>query len=251
MHHDLRRGRGAARVRGALSAFSSSEHLATEAVVAYVDGELSMTAYQRAAAHVSSCAECAADVDAQERMRSALRSAAVLTMPVSLRGLLCRIPESRADRAEDPVAGVPQPGAYRPGAVVERAEGRFVALLKPPVLEQAAPKPAVHERVRRPFALSVLTVTALAVGALAVSAAAAAAPAGPGAELLTRAAAPAQRGAAVLPASTAPHSQLASFGVMFPGASGAVGVTAPEETETGMTEIESAQLGPAQTRTSP
>ncbi|MGZ6833362.1 MAG: anti-sigma factor family protein [Mycobacteriaceae bacterium] len=250
MHHDLRRGRGTGRVRGALSAFSSSEHVATEAVVAYVDGELSMTAYQRAAAHVSSCAECAADVDAQERMRSALRSAAVLTMPVSLRGLLCRIPESRADRAEDPAAGVALSGAFRPGAVVETAEGRFVAILKPPVLEQAAPKPAVHERVRRPFALSVLTVTALAVGALAVSAAAAA-PAGPGAEPLTRAAAPAQRGAAVLPASAAPHSQLASFGVMFPGASGAVGVTAPEERATGMAEIESAQLGPAQTRTSP
>ncbi|MEO9221361.1 MAG: zf-HC2 domain-containing protein [Mycobacteriaceae bacterium] len=70
------------------------EHLATEAVAAFVDGELSMTAYQRAAAHLSVCAECAADVAAQQYARRAVRSASPLAVPAGLRGLLCRIPET-------------------------------------------------------------------------------------------------------------------------------------------------------------
>ena len=74
--------------------FATMEHLATEAVVAFVDGELSMTAYQRAAAHLSVCAECAADVEAQQYAQWAVRSASPLDMPAGLRGLLCRIPET-------------------------------------------------------------------------------------------------------------------------------------------------------------
>lgn len=45
--------------------FGSTEHLASEAVAAYVDGELRMNAYLRAAEHLAVCPECAAEVEAQ------------------------------------------------------------------------------------------------------------------------------------------------------------------------------------------
>ncbi len=45
--------------------FAATEHLAAEAVAAYVDGELRMNAHLRAARHIAACAECAAEVEAQ------------------------------------------------------------------------------------------------------------------------------------------------------------------------------------------
>jgi len=51
--------------------FGSTEHLASEAIAAYVDGELRMQAYLRASHHISICAECAAAVDAQQQARGA------------------------------------------------------------------------------------------------------------------------------------------------------------------------------------
>jgi len=53
--------------------FGSTEHLSTEAVAAFVDGELRMTAHLRAAHHLSLCPECATEVDAQRQARAALR----------------------------------------------------------------------------------------------------------------------------------------------------------------------------------
>ncbi|MEU3476374.1 hypothetical protein CH272_00175 [Rhodococcus sp. 05-340-1] len=72
--------------------FSSTEHLASEAVAAYVDGELRMPAYLRAADHLSECPECAAEVEAQQQARKALRGAGEMSMPHSLLGLLSQIP---------------------------------------------------------------------------------------------------------------------------------------------------------------
>ncbi|MFC7448606.1 zf-HC2 domain-containing protein [Rhodococcus daqingensis] len=72
--------------------FSSTEHLASEAVAAYVDGELQMNAYLRAAQHLSMCPECAAEIDAQHHARGALRRAAEISMPSSLLGVLSQIP---------------------------------------------------------------------------------------------------------------------------------------------------------------
>lgn len=73
--------------------FGSTEHLASEAIAAYVDGELRMNAYLRAAQHLSLCPECAAEVDAQQQARIALRRAASdVSMPSSLLGLLSQIP---------------------------------------------------------------------------------------------------------------------------------------------------------------
>ncbi len=72
--------------------FGSTEHLASEAVAAYVDGELRMNAYLRAAEHLAQCPECAAAVDAQHHARGALRRAAEISMPSSLFGALSAIP---------------------------------------------------------------------------------------------------------------------------------------------------------------
>ncbi|MGA9870096.1 MAG: hypothetical protein WBQ44_02960 [Rhodococcus sp. (in: high G+C Gram-positive bacteria)] len=72
--------------------FSSTEHLASEAVAAFADGELRMTAYLRAARHIAECPECAAEVDAQQQARSALKDSGEMSMPHSLIGLLSQIP---------------------------------------------------------------------------------------------------------------------------------------------------------------
>ncbi|MFC4605653.1 RNA polymerase subunit sigma-70 [Rhodococcus kronopolitis] len=72
--------------------FSSTEHLASEAVAAYVDGELQMAAYMRASQHMAQCHECTAAVDAQQHARGALRRSAEISMPSGLLGLLSQIP---------------------------------------------------------------------------------------------------------------------------------------------------------------
>ncbi|TRW79313.1 RNA polymerase subunit sigma-70 [Mycolicibacterium sp. 018/SC-01/001] len=73
--------------------FRSTEHLSTEAVAAYVDGELRMSAHLRAAHHMSMCPECAMEVDTQRQAREVLRDACPVAMPSTLLGLLSQIPQ--------------------------------------------------------------------------------------------------------------------------------------------------------------
>ncbi|KXP00988.1 MULTISPECIES: hypothetical protein [Tsukamurella] len=72
--------------------FSSTEHLAYEAVVAYVDGELRMNAHLRAGTHIAECPVCASEVDAQRQVRAALRESGEITVPHRLLGQLAQIP---------------------------------------------------------------------------------------------------------------------------------------------------------------
>lgn len=72
--------------------FGSTEHLASEVLAAYVDGELRMNAHLRAAQHLAICAECAAEVEAQQQARGALRRAEHVSMPSNLLGALTQIP---------------------------------------------------------------------------------------------------------------------------------------------------------------
>lgn len=74
--------------------FAPTEHLASEAIAAYVDGELRMNAYLRAAEHLAKCPECAAEVDSQQQARIALRQAAQrqIAAPGNLHDTLSRIP---------------------------------------------------------------------------------------------------------------------------------------------------------------
>jgi DNA-binding winged helix-turn-helix (wHTH) protein len=53
----------------------AGQHLLPDAVVAFVDGDLSWPAHDRAAAHVAQCARCAAEVAAQRQVAAGLRDA--------------------------------------------------------------------------------------------------------------------------------------------------------------------------------
>ncbi|GEE02069.1 hypothetical protein nbrc107696_25150 [Gordonia spumicola] len=77
--------------------FAPTEHLAVEAVVAYVDNELSKTAAGRADAHLAMCPRCSDEVANQARARSLLREGNDLTAPQSLLGQLCQIPTQEFD----------------------------------------------------------------------------------------------------------------------------------------------------------
>jgi hypothetical protein len=72
--------------------FGSTEHLSIEAVAAFVDGELRMTAHLRAAHHLSLCPDCATEVEAQRQARAALRDSGSIAIPTSLLGMLSQIP---------------------------------------------------------------------------------------------------------------------------------------------------------------
>jgi len=67
-------------------------HLGLDAVVAFSDGELGLTAFGRAAAHLARCPECSREVDEQESARRQLRSAPCPSMPTTLMASLLSIP---------------------------------------------------------------------------------------------------------------------------------------------------------------
>jgi hypothetical protein len=79
--------------------FSSTEHLSTEAIAAFVDNELRLTPHLRAANHLSLCQQCAAEVEAQRQARSALRESLPIAIPSSLLGQLSQIPLHSTDDA--------------------------------------------------------------------------------------------------------------------------------------------------------
>jgi hypothetical protein len=98
---------------GAPRQFGSTEHLSTEAIAAFVDGELRMNAHLRAAHHLSLCPQCAAEVEAQQQARAALRESHPVNIPSSLLGLLSQIPNQAQlgeptpgeDASESPLTG--------------------------------------------------------------------------------------------------------------------------------------------------
>lgn len=81
--------------------FGSTEHLSTEAVAAFVDGELRMTAHLRAAHHLSLCPQCANEVEAQRQARSALRDSCPIVVPSSLLGMLSQIPHDTPQQSPE------------------------------------------------------------------------------------------------------------------------------------------------------
>jgi len=91
---------------GAPRRFGSTEHLSTEAIAAYVDGELRMSAHLRAAHHLSLCQQCATEVEAQGQARAALRDSHPVNIPSTLLGTLSQIPHSTADQPVTPPPAV-------------------------------------------------------------------------------------------------------------------------------------------------
>ena len=70
----------------------SEMHLATEAMAALVDNELSGAAAARARVHLGRCAECAAAVAAQSEAKRALFGSAGPMLPATLLSRLAEIP---------------------------------------------------------------------------------------------------------------------------------------------------------------
>ncbi len=68
-------------------------HLLPDAVVAFVDGELSHGARDRAASHITRCASCAGDVQAQRQACAAIRGAGAPSMSAGFLASLRSIPE--------------------------------------------------------------------------------------------------------------------------------------------------------------
>jgi anti-sigma factor RsiW len=71
----------------------SEQHLLPDAVVAFVDGELSATAHDRAASHLARCASCAGEITAQRQAASAVQSANAFSAPAGLLANLMAIPQ--------------------------------------------------------------------------------------------------------------------------------------------------------------
>jgi hypothetical protein len=149
-------------------------HLTLDAIVAYVDDELSSGAHARAEAHLDSCGECRTEVVAQRQARAALRAAGGPCLPSNLLRSLRSIPVETELPPMPPGLGVTE-------------DGQFV------LLRDAAPGPSAapcaHEapgpaglgsgpvtgsrrfsRRARYGAVSGLALGALAVGALAAPA---------------------------------------------------------------------------------
>jgi anti-sigma factor RsiW len=109
-------------------------HLLPDAVVAFVDGELSAVAHDRAAAHIARCPMCAAETTVQRQARDAVQAAEAPRMPAGLLAALRAIPTD-TDLPEDVERLAMQP------------DGQVVAVQRPdravfgsgPVLGSSAP----------------------------------------------------------------------------------------------------------------
>jgi len=106
----------------------SEQHLLPDAVVAFVDGELSATAYDRASSHMARCRLCAADIAAQRQAASAVQSANAFSAPAGLLANLRAIP----DNVEMPAT---------PDGLAVTQDGQLVAVQRPERVPFAAGPP--------------------------------------------------------------------------------------------------------------
>ena len=67
--------------------FGVGQHLTVNVAAAFVDGELTATAYERAAEHLTTCQTCAAEVAAQRQARSAVRAVKIPQVPTGMGAL--------------------------------------------------------------------------------------------------------------------------------------------------------------------
>lgn len=126
-------------------------HLALDAIVAYVDEELSSGARRRALEHLSRCSECAAEVIAQTQARLALRGSIAPTLPSSLLSSLRSIPIDTE---------LPEP----PAGLAVSSDGELVAVLRDPARSTRRRPP--DRRVRLGAGA---VVTGLALGGLMIA----------------------------------------------------------------------------------
>jgi len=96
----------------------SEQHLLPDAVVAFVDGELSATAHDRASAHMARCSQCLSEIVAQRQAASAVQAADAPVVPAALLATLRAIPQQ-----------VDVPSA--PDGLAMTADGQLVVVQKP------------------------------------------------------------------------------------------------------------------------
>lgn len=80
--------------------FLSTEHLGTEAIAAFVDGELSPIALRRAKAHLLACPECRREVARQRQASRRLRDSCEIHIPAELRARLASLSEASCDDSQ-------------------------------------------------------------------------------------------------------------------------------------------------------
>ncbi|HTF52944.1 MAG TPA: zf-HC2 domain-containing protein [Pseudonocardia sp.] len=137
-------------LRGQLSAGPAwGGHLALDAIVAYVDEELSPGARRRALEHLARCSQCAAEVIAQTQARLALRGSAAPSLPSSLLSTLRAIPAE---------AELPAP----PAGLAVGPDGELVSMLR-------EPRPSRRHPDRRVRLGAGVVASGLALGGLMVA----------------------------------------------------------------------------------
>jgi anti-sigma factor RsiW len=143
------------------------DHLSLDAIVAYVDDELSAGAHARAEAHLDRCRECAVEVVAQRQARTALRAAGGPCLPSSLLRSLRSIPVEAELPPPPPGLAVTADGQFVLLRDVPRADGpdAYSCDLPPGAQPDAAPRR--FSRRARVGVISGLALGALAVGTLA------------------------------------------------------------------------------------
>lgn len=107
----------------------SEQHLLPDVVVAFVDGELSATAHDRASSHIARCAVCRTEIAAQRQAASAVQAANAFSAPAGLLASLRAIPE-QVDMPE------------MPDGLAMTQDGQLVAVQRPdrvPALGGTAP----------------------------------------------------------------------------------------------------------------
>jgi hypothetical protein len=106
------------------------QHLMPDAVVAFVDGELSPLARERAAEHISKCPFCATETRTQRQARSAVRAAGDPGTPASLLAALRAIP------VDTELPGGPEELAVGP-------DGQLFAIQRPGRVPGLGSKPVI------------------------------------------------------------------------------------------------------------
>ena len=151
-----------------------AQHLTDEAVAAFADGALGMSARRRAARHLAECAECAHAVAVQREAVWALRSAVAPSLPGGLLDRLRAVPSTT-------------PLNQRPLALDPDGSAVFAAFGTPTIEpEPPAPHPPSTDRRHRPYGLFTAAAAVVALGAAGIAVAAASgtgrdAPGAPGA----------------------------------------------------------------------
>ncbi len=141
------------------------DHLSSEAIAAFVDGELAPGPYARAVQHLRQCPDCDAQVNGQGQASAALRTADCPNLSSAFLSTLRSIPQE---------ADLPPP----PAGLAMTPDGELVSVLRPEDLRPEDLRPehlrSASTTQRRLRLGTGVAVSGLALGALAFSAPAAA-----------------------------------------------------------------------------